>query len=338
MRTHLVLSGLAVGAAVVVSGAPHDDAGGLGGGLLASIQSAGPQHVGPHQDARPLLRLDLETVPVGNAGNPDDTHGWGGVSYAFDIGKYEITAGQYTAFLNAVAASDTHQLYRTSMWTNPHGCGIQRHGRPGSYSYSVAPELAERPVNFVSWGDAARFANWLHNGQPAGAQDLTTTEDGAYLLDGAQGDDELLDVVREPGARWAIPTEDEWYKAAHHANDGVTGNYFNFPMSADGVPSNDLVDPDPGNHATFHDFGYTIGAPYRTPVGAHENSASPYGAFDMGGNVWEWNEALIGTTSRGVRGASYATGLGALFAGYQAFEFYPTDEYHDIGIRVCAFP
>ena len=117
MRPQLVVSGLAIATIV-----------------LAPAQSGGPQHVGRHQDARPLLRLDVETVSVGNPGNPDDTHGWGGVAYAFDIGKYEITAGQYTAFLNAVAASDPHLLYRTSMWTNPHGCGIQRHGRPGAGS------------------------------------------------------------------------------------------------------------------------------------------------------------------------------------------------------------
>ena len=53
------------------------------------------------------------------------------------------------------------------------------------YQYRVAYDRAARPVNYVSWGDAARFANWLHNGQLTGLQDLTTTEDGAYFLDGA---------------------------------------------------------------------------------------------------------------------------------------------------------
>ena len=56
------------------------------------------------------------------------------------------------------------------------GCNIQRTGSSGTYSYSVAPEWADRPVNFVYWGAAARFCNWLHNGQPTGPQDLTTTE------------------------------------------------------------------------------------------------------------------------------------------------------------------
>ena len=122
-----------------------------------------------------------------------------------------------------------YALYHVNMWTHAEGCKIERTGSPGSYTYSVAPDRANRPVNFVTWGDAARFANWLHNGQPTGAQDLTTTEDGSYFLDGKQADFELEGVVREPDATWVIPTENEWYKAAYHKNDGVTGNYFLSP-------------------------------------------------------------------------------------------------------------
>ena len=33
-------------------------------------------------------------------------------------------------------------------------------------------------MNYVSWGDAARFCNWLQNGQKPGIEDAGTTEDG----------------------------------------------------------------------------------------------------------------------------------------------------------------
>ncbi len=110
---------------------------------------------------------NLDFVTVGNAGNAADSTGYGAVDYAYAIGKYEVTAGQYTAFLNAVAATDTYGLYNTSMWTyrRRHGCKIQRSGSSGSYTYSVAADCANRPVNYVSFWDAARFVNWLHNGQ-----------------------------------------------------------------------------------------------------------------------------------------------------------------------------
>ena len=156
----------------------------------------------------------LEWVTVGNPGNTGEWSGaygmslriCGAVAYTYNIGKYEVTAGQYTEFLNAVAATDTYGLYNTRMWLADEGCRIERSGSTGSYTYSVALDWANRPVNIVSWGDAVRFANWLHNGQPVGPQSDSTTEDGSYYLNGATSDDALRPVAREADATWAIPT------------------------------------------------------------------------------------------------------------------------------------
>ena len=242
----------------------------------------------------------IETVPVGNVGNAGDVQPggtFGAVGYAYNIGKYEVTAGQYTAFLGDVAATDTYGLYNGNMWSS---CRIQQSGLSGSYSYSVAADRADRPVSDVSWGDAARFSNWLHNGQPTGAQDANTTEDGAYFLNGAMSEAALMAVSREADWKWAIPTEDEWYKAAYHKNDGDTGNYYLYPTSSDTVPGD----------------------------GELELSESPYGTFGQGGNVWEWNEANFGSY-RGVRGDSPE----AWFVGPQ---YPPWYEDHRIGFRVAS--
>lgn len=307
----------------------------------------------------------IETVTVGNAGNAgensgeSDPDGWGPdricgpVDYVYNIGTFEVTAGQYTEFLNAVAAADPYGLWNPSMDSNsaPQGCQITQHGSSGSYTYDFSgrpsgteADWLDRPVNYVSWGDAARFCNWLHNGQPTGAQNLSTTEDGSYFLDGAESHAELLDIEREPDATWVIPSEDEWYKAAYHKNDGVTGNYFDYPTSSDSVPSNDLVDPDPGNNATFKDSNgyYTIGSPYwKTEVGAHENSGSPYGTFDQGGNVWEWNEAIVFGPSgqhgpdRGVRGSTWYSSTGFMHAAHRSYDGHPDREGSGYGFRVA---
>ncbi len=288
--------------------------------------------------------LVVETVAVGNPGNAGDPQLdglFGSVVYEFYIGKNEVTAGQYAQFLNAVAATDTYALYNPSMSTHEQGCKIERTGSSGSYTYSVAPDWANRPVNFVSFGDAMRFANWLHNEQPTGDQDLTTTEDGSYFLNGMVTDDELDDVFRESDASWVVPSEDEWYKAAYHANDGATGNYFNYPMSVDFGISNDLTDPDPGGHATYysHPNDFTIGAPYyRTEVGAHDNSASPYGTFDQGGNVVEWNESIPLFNGRGLRGGAFLWGSDLLGAWSRPIEYHSSDEFSDIGFRVARLP
>ncbi|MHC4091184.1 MAG: SUMF1/EgtB/PvdO family nonheme iron enzyme [Planctomycetota bacterium] len=299
----------------------------------------------------------IETVTVGNPGNAGELSGegaggqgpdriCGAVDYVYNIGKFEVTAEQYTEFLNAVAATDTYGLYNPDMWTHSRGCKIERTGSSGSYSYSVAVDWADRPVNYVPWGDAARFANWLHNGQPTGAQDLTTTEDGSYYLDGASNSNvELAAVVREPDATWVIPSEDEWYKAAYHKNDGVTGNYWDYPMGSSAVPDNGDPGGDTGNSANFYDAsGYRIGSPYwRTEVGYFGLSGSPYGTFDQGGNVWEWNEAdIFGDGSyRGVRGGSFLdTYVGYLHAAGRNYDP-PSLEYSIFGFRVaelCPLP
>jgi len=302
-------------------------AGALGGVCATQAQGAPP--------------VVIETVTVGNPGNAGDPQQFqgvfGAVDYVYAIGKYEVTAGQYAEFLNAVAATDPYGLYHVNMWAHAEGCKIERTGSPGSYTYSVAPDWANRPVNLVSWGDAARFANWLHNGQPTGAQDLTTTEDGSYFLDGKTSDFELEDVVREPDATWVIPTENEWYKAAYHKNDGVTANYWNFPTSANNGVSNQLIDPDPGNNATFTDGmvgNWTIGAPYyRTEGGAHENSESAYGTFDQGGNVMEFNETVPEPDIRGIRGGSWFNNIMGRWD--RPVDMHSSDEFRDLGFRVA---
>ncbi len=144
-------------------------------------------------------------------------------------------------------------------------------------------------------------------------------------------------VTRESDARWFIPTENEWYKAAYHRNDGVTANYWDYPTQADdpNVPSNDLIDPDPGNNANFYQNGSTIGSPYwTTEVGDFENSASAYGTFDQGGNVWEWNETAVTGSSRGLRGGSWNNSSYYLHASNR---FIPV-EGDSFGFRVASVP
>jgi Sulfatase-modifying factor enzyme 1 len=131
--------------------------------------------------------ITIQTVTIGDLGNPNDstTGGlYGGVSSTYAIGTYEVTLLQYTAFLNAVGATDTNALYNPSMGTDLNIAGISRSGASGSFAYSVIGD-GNRPVTYVSWFDAARFTNWLHNGQPTGLQTASTTENGAYALLGA---------------------------------------------------------------------------------------------------------------------------------------------------------
>ena len=288
----------------------------------------------------------LETVTVGDPGNigqlsgeGDGTYGLdrvcGAVSYSYRMGKYEVTAAQYTEFLNAKAKTDPYGLYNTNMWDYFHGCKIQRSGSDGSYTYSVASDYANRPVNFVSYWDACRFSNWLSNGQGDG-----NTETGAYSLNDYVGTDGRA-IQRNTDAKWFLPNEDEWYKAAYYKGGGTNAGYWEYPTQSDTTPNNKVVSSDPENSANFYSNGYTINTPYwRTNVGDFENSESAYGTFDQGGNVSEWTEAIVyensGNAYRGVRGGSYGGeddyGLRAstrdCYSG-------PTSELAYIGFRVA---
>jgi len=265
------------------------------------------------------------------------------VGYEYNIGKYEVTAGQYTEFLNAVAKIDTYGLYNTEMDTavNFYGCNIKRSGGGtvgNPYTYSVASDFANRPVNLVNWGDSARFANWLHNGQPTRAQGLSTTEDGAYFLNGARTDAALLGMSRKKTWKWAVTSEDEWYKAAYY--NAVTSSYYLYPTSSDAAPRRSMADAPPGNNANYFagsgDFPIDSGK-YTTLVGEFQNSASPYGTFDQGGNVWEWNEAVIAGSYRGLRGGGFNNNSDTMRADYRSWE-HPSEAYPNQGFRVSQVP
>ena len=168
--------------------------------------------------ALPAYAVEIEWTWSVNSGNASDYTGFGSVGYQYGIGRYEVTNAQYAEFLNAVAATDSYSLYNPNMGGSTHG-GITQSGSPGSYTYGLKAGMGNKPVVFVSFWDSLRFANWLHNGQPTGAQDTTTTEDGAYTLDGYTGDDGSW-IERNYGATIFLPSEDEWYKAAYF--DGST--------------------------------------------------------------------------------------------------------------------
>jgi MYXO-CTERM domain-containing protein len=225
--------------------------------------------------------ITIPTVAIGNAGNAaDPTTGFGSVAYGYNIGTTEVTNEQYAAFLNATAKADPRFLYNTNMW-------ISRSGSNGSYIYEAVPGRASHPVNYVSFWDATRFANWLHNGQGSG-----DTETGAYSL--TSGGISANTITRNAGAQWAVTSEDEWYKAAYHqpaSAGGDADDYWLYPTSSDDVPTTAQAN-----------FGNVNGD--TKPVSSY--AANYYGTFDMGGNVVEWNEAILFGFARGLRGGAFA--------------------------------
>ncbi|MGA2035440.1 MAG: SUMF1/EgtB/PvdO family nonheme iron enzyme [Thermoguttaceae bacterium] len=296
--------------------------------------------------------ITIDMVTVGDPGNAADTAansgnpaGQGVVAYTYQIGKYDVTNNQYAAFLNAKAASsDPYGLWDSIMQTTANG-GIDRTGS-GSYTYTVKSGQGNQPVVGVTWFDALRFANWLDNGQGSG-----DTETGSYtLLGGTPTPSNFRTLARNAGAQWVLPSEDEWYKASYYKGGGTNAGYWTYPTRSNTAPTSEAP-PGGANSANFYDSttGYALSGSttsvstmdYLTDVGAYCSSLGPYGTYDQGGDVWQWNEADTSVngsgSSRGMRGGSSNNGSYNLAASSRN-GYAPANEDYHVGFRVGYLP
>jgi len=290
--------------------------------------------------------VTIDMVTVGNPGNANDTGGTnnGAVAYSYQIGKYDVTIGQYASFLNAADPNGTNPngIYNSSMATDLNIAGISyTSGASTGSKYAVISNggnSSNRPITYVSWFDAARFANWMTNGQGGG-----DTETGAYTLNGATSGNA---VAANPGAAFRLPTNDEWYKAAYYSPNyggvGVAG-YYAYATQSNTDPGN--IVGSTANQANYQtDAGYSVtqsgydpNQNYLTDVGAFSGSGSFYGTFDQSGNVWQWND-LDGTpgSSRGLRGGDWGSSDAYTLSSSYSYSDDPSSENLNIGFRLAS--
>ena len=285
--------------------------------------------------------ITMDWVNVGNPGNAADPTGYGAVSYAYQIGKHEVTNAQYATFLNAVDpnGANANGVYNSNMGSNARGGITYTAGSGSGAKYTLRTSMGDKPVNYVSWYDAARFANWMMNGQGSGS-----TETGAYTLSLNTGI-----ITKNGGATVYLPSEDEWYKAAYYdptSGAGGGDNYWLHATQSDTAPTiasanstGDITNPgaNVANYASGADWNGQNGNV--TTVGSAGALAESYfGTADQGGNVWEWNDAVISGSSRGLRGGSFGNfGENLLRASGRANSD-PASESSSVGFRVASVP
>jgi formylglycine-generating enzyme required for sulfatase activity len=183
-------------------------------------------------------------------------------------------------------------------------------GAASGSKYAVKSNMGDKPVNYVSWFDAARVANWYQNG----ATSLSNTEDGAYTLVGGQTTGTA--PARNNNATFYIPTQDQWYKAAYYKGGSTSAGYWDYATRSDTFPTAVTADTtgigsagSTGNFANYHDdANWNDRGGNVTTVGTNGVS-SAYGAFDMNGNITEWNDltGLVAGERRGLRGGFWGS-------------------------------
>lgn len=295
----------------------------------------------------------IEMVSVGNARNKADINRRGRVNYKYQIGKYEVSIEQYSAFLNAVAATDPYGLYNPQLMTNPLTSGITRSGEKGEYKYSAVPGSEGFPITGINWFDAARFINWLSNGQPTGPSDVSTTEDGSYTLNGRTSGLTAGRNTTNPNTQnqplYVLPTEDEWYKAAYYnpkLNKGRGGYYlyatqsYENPGNAIGSQVNQanyILDSNGFYSVTQEPFADTSNN-YLSSSGAFTASASYYGTFDQNGGVWEFAINTNDNVAYAImRGGAWTSVASLLQSGYKIGISTSTEAVNG-GFRVAQAP
>jgi formylglycine-generating enzyme required for sulfatase activity len=172
--------------------------------------------------------------------------------------------------------------------------------------------MGDKPVTYVSWFDAARVCNWAMNG----ATSSSSTETGAYTLNNQTSG--TVPAVNS-NAKFFVPTEDQWYKAAYYKGGGPNAGYWNWATQSDTtaptpVTANATGVGSAGFNSTSNSANFESSAGWGNPsvmlttVGTN-GRPSFYGAFDMSGNLSEWNDltGAAGGTDRGSRGGNYGS-------------------------------
>jgi formylglycine-generating enzyme required for sulfatase activity/sugar lactone lactonase YvrE len=170
-----------------------------------------------------VLVPEGEFIMGSNVGENDDRPEHTVYLDSYYIDKFEVTAAQYVAFLNATgmnADSEGHVLVQVG----PGGGGVIQQSAKGFEL--VSPDGALYPAHFVSWYGAKTYCEWA-------------------------------------GIR--LPTEAEWEKAAR----GTDGRTYPWGEEIDHIKAR-------------YDGGPVV------DVGDYPAGVSPYGAYDMAGNVYEW--------------------------------------------------
>jgi formylglycine-generating enzyme required for sulfatase activity len=275
----------------------------------------------------------------------------------FCISRFHVTNAEYKAFLNATGSTNY-----PSYWSG------------GTYPAGKA----NHPVNFVSLTSANAYAAWVSaqtgwNAVVPSAPQWEKAARGPSAFTYPWGN--TLDATYTGGVLTAKANFNanvtSFYLTNHGSDPAIYNNasstHYNQTVTVGTIAAyatgTDAATPlavTPSasvsgyvDHTTFTGFIYTdvfaainAAGGYTTPEGSYPNGVSPYGAYDMGGNLWHWttttfiatNGAEAGQTVNMVRGGSWYS-TGASCKSYDIGEGRSaTGVFNSVGFRVAMIP
>jgi hypothetical protein len=286
-------------------------------GLTASVMLPIVVHAGTIPENERWATI----TAVGNAPYPAEPEPFGrypyppgSVGYEYQISRTETTGAEWFEFVQAYAPHITNpDIFAAIGFTSQRIEPIQT--SPGVWTYRLRDGAANRSV-YVGWRFAARFCNWLHNDK---RMDAEAFERGVYdtsTFGGSPSEGGFTDQVsRSEGARYFLPTVDEWVKSSYYDpnryGEGMPG-YWLYPNASD----TQLIAGPPGVGQT------SAGTLISQEVAAYTEVQSPWGLWDVSGGEREWMETAA-LNPNGTVSTRYAKGTAALSSPH------PQDDHID---------
>jgi len=318
--------------------------------MMAMVSALALLATGSAARAQSITMSYVTVAAPGNTANladPATGSVYGSVSYAYDIGEYDVTDSQYVTFLNDVDPTGANALGLYSSAPDAEYGVTFNSGAASGSKYSIRSGYATLPVVDVDYWDTLRFVNWMNNGEGN-----ASTETGAYTLLGGNTDGYgtpsnaaslLANPQHNAGATVWLPSENEWYKAAYY--DPANQTYSTYATQSDTAPGNIIGSG--SNEANYYNGVYSVsqssslsGNPnycYLTPVGSFTASASYYGTYDQSGDVFNWIDTTDDSDYPVLRGGDWYIYSGYLSSSDRDLGT-PTTTNYTIGFRVASVP